>query len=116
MTTVDFDTTGLRRLAADISAADEVNTRRASAALRKTALDIEADAKIFAPVDTGALKNSITSDISEFHAEIGPTVDYAHYVENGTSRMRGQPYMRPAADRRIPPFRRRIAEIGGDIL
>lgn len=116
MATINFDTAGVRRLAADITKADVENAKKASAALRKTALDIEADAKIFVPVDTGFLKNSISSDISEYHAEVGPTADYAHYVENGTSRMNGQPYMRPAADRRLPPFARRIREIGGQIL
>lgn len=113
---VHFETSGVKRLVADISEAGPRNHLRLSRALRKTALDIEADAKIFVPVDTGALKNSISSDIDDFHAEIGPTMDYAHFVEGGTSKMAPQPYMAPAAERRIPGLRRAVIDIGGDIL
>lgn len=113
---IEFKTSGVKRLYADISEAGPRNKARLSRALRKTALDIEGDAKIFVPVDTGALKNSIGSDIDDFHAEIGPTMDYASYVEEGTSRMSPQPYMRPAAERRIPGLRRAVSDIGGDIL
>ena len=115
---IEFDTSGPKRLLADISEAEPRNKARLSRALRKTAHDIEADAKVFAPVDTGALKNSISTDATSdgFHAEVGPTVDYAHYVENGTSKMSPQPYLRPAADRRLPRLRRAVLDIGGDIL
>lgn len=113
---IHFDSSSIKRLRANISEAGPRNRARLSQALSKTAHDIEADAKVFAPVDTGALKNSISSDVAPFHAEIGPTVDYAHFVEEGTSRMAPQPYMRPAAERRIPLLRRAVLDIGGDIL
>lgn len=111
-----FNAAGVKRLAADLTMVGPRNTARASRALRKTAMDIERDAKVLVPVDTGALKNSIGSDIAPFRAVIGPTMDYASYVEQGTSKMAPQPYMRPAAERRFPGFRRAILDIGGDIL
>lgn len=95
---------------------------QASAVLRKTAFDIEADAKHYAPVDTGNLQGSISTTISgdgrmgAMTAEIGPTAEYGPYVEFGTSVMPGQPYMTPAADRRLPPFTEAIAQLGEQLL
>jgi len=60
---------------------------------------VEAYAKIAAPVDTGALRNSIQVDsVTPIEAIIAPHTDYAEFVEFGTSRMAAQPYMRPALD------------------
>ena len=90
---------------------------RGSMALRKTAFDIEADAKILAPVDTGTLMNSISTTIAgdgrhgTMTAEIGPTVDYAIYVHEGTSRMPGRPFLADAFDRRIPGFEAALRQI-----
>lgn len=111
-----FDTSELRRLSADLGKADAKVTELASKAIAKTALDIEADAKALAPVDTGLLKNSISSDIKPLSAEIGPTTHYAGYVEHGTSRMAAQPYMGPAFDRRAPGLEKALGQIGGKIL
>lgn len=76
-----------------------------SAIVRKAAYDIEAHAKSIVPVDTGKLKNSITSEFpSQTKAIIAPHTDYAAYVEFGTRRQRAQPYMRPAAEKVAPAF------------
>jgi HK97 gp10 family phage protein len=50
-------------------------------------------------VDTGRLRNSITHAVDEGDRSvaIGTNVEYAPYVELGTSRMQGWPYLRPAA-------------------
>ena len=57
MGTVWFDgVEDLNRLSVDLTAAAEKIGPRAQVVLRKTALDIEADAKAFAPVDTGNLR------------------------------------------------------------
>lgn len=109
---IDIDTSEVRRLAVDLSKAPARVQRGAGQAIRKTAFDIERDAKILSPVDTGALKNSISTSISAggLSAEIGPTVRYAHFVEEGTSRMSPQPYMRPAADRNTPGLERALGQ------
>lgn len=90
---------------------------RVAAAVRKTAFDIEADAKALAPVDTGNLRGSISTDITgdgrfgTVEAEIGPTAEYGAFVEYGTSRMGPQPYMRPAADRREPSLSAALGQL-----
>lgn len=60
----------------------------------------ETHAKEECPVDTGRLRNSITHDVdmSEQAAYIGSNVEYAAFVELGTSKMAPRPYLRPAAE------------------
>ena len=108
----------LLKLSADLGKASHEVTRKAQLVVTKTAHDIEADAKSFAPVDTGMLRNSISTTIGAggLSAEIGPTVDYAHYLEYGTRRMPPQPYMGPAAERRAEPFVKAIESLGGEFL
>lgn len=68
-------------------------------ALIAIGMTAETHAKEECPVDTGRLRNSITHevDMSDQAAIIGTNVEYAAYVELGTSKMRAQPYLRPAA-------------------
>ena len=57
----------------------------------------EGYAKADCPVDTGRLRNSITHAQEDDTTEIiGTNVEYAPYVEMGTSRSRAQPYLKPA--------------------
>lgn len=77
--------------------------------VRKTAFDVAADAMALAPVDTGALRASIsvsptTVTAAGISAEVGPTVHYGGYVELGTYKMKPQPYLAPAAERRRAAF------------
>jgi hypothetical protein len=68
----------------------------------------------FVPVDTGALRDSIRTDISrdELTAEIGPgdEIDYALAVEYGTSDTPSQPYATPAAESARRRFPRAVKE------
>ena len=75
--------------------------------LARRAIRIEAAAKNFATgrdggphVRTGRLRSSITwalgDDFLGLYADIGTNVEYAGYVELGTSRARPYPYLRPA--------------------
>jgi HK97 gp10 family phage protein len=79
---------------------------KASAVVRKAAFDIEGQAKNRAPVDTGALKNSISTEFEDngLTGIVAPTVEYGIYVEFGTKRMSAQPYMIPAAEAVAPAF------------
>lgn len=69
-------------------------------ALIAIGLTAEKYAKQECPVDTGRLRNSITHevDMSEKAAIIGSNVEYAAYVELGTSQQKAQPYLRPAVE------------------
>jgi HK97 gp10 family phage protein len=111
-----IDIGDLRKLSFDLGNAGLKATDLASKAVRKTALDIEADAKALAPVDTGNLKNSIGSDVQTLAAEIGPTASYAPFLEAGTSRMAAQPFMGPAFDRRSPGLVAAMEQIADQVL
>ena len=108
-----IDMSEVASLAAALGRAGPRARLRGSAALRKVAKDIERDAKILAPVDTGDLENSISTTISDagMTAEIGPTVDYAIYQELGTSTQPPQAFLGPASDRHIPLLEQAIARI-----
>lgn len=115
--TSQFDAVGrdLRRNGVRVGA-------KAALAFRKTIHDIEADAKTLAPVDTGALRNSISSEITgdgrfrEMVGEVGDTVDYGIWQEIGTSTQPGTPHLSPAFDRRVPTFLEAVTQIGAEIL
>lgn len=49
-------------------------------------------------VRTGRLRNSLTNQVNmnDYSVIIGTVVEYAHFVELGTTRMPPRPYLRPA--------------------
>ena len=66
-------------------------------ALQKAGLIVERDAKINCPVDTGRLRSSISSRVVDGNvAEIGSNVNYARYVNYGTTKMSPRPYLSTA--------------------
>lgn len=93
-----------------------------SKALRKTAFDIEADAKTLAPIDTGNLRSSIATQFEGdgrngvMEAVVTANAEYSGYVEFGTSTQSGQPFMVPAFERRLPVFEEALARIGATVL
>ena len=86
--------------------------------VQELGIQIASQAKAIAPVDSNRLRDSITAQwqgggtAADAKAEpgdtigapesgavaIGTNVEYAPYVEYGTSRMMAQPYLRPAID------------------
>jgi HK97 gp10 family phage protein len=70
-----------------------------------------------APVDTGALRSSITVGFTGglmagwMEGVAGPEIRYGHYVEYGTERTRPQPYMAPALDRAAAVFAVAVAAL-----
>lgn len=76
-------------------------------ALIAIGMTAETYAKQECPVDTGRLRNSITHEVemSEQAAYIGSNVEYAAFVECGTSRMAPRPYLRPAAENHSSEYR-----------
>lgn len=67
------------------------------AALEEIGLVAEGYAKATCPVDTGRLRNSVTHLLKGYDCFIGTNVEYAPYVEEGTSRMKGKHFLRKAA-------------------
>lgn len=85
--------------------------RAVSAALEKIGLKAETYAKQNitkqGAVDTGNLRNSITHATTKDAVYIGTNVEYAPYVELGTSRgMKPRPYLKPAAQDHADEYRR----------
>lgn len=74
-------------------------------ALEAIGLVAEGYAKDDCPVDTGRLRNSISHARDDTSAYIGTNVEYAPYVELGTSRMKARPYLRPAAEEHADEYK-----------
>ena len=114
---VSWDASELNSLAADLGKVGASAAHKARQAVAKSAADVQRVSQGLAPVDTGALKNSIGFDLREsgLAAEIGPTVHYGAYVEFGTRRMAPHAYMGPALDIVGPSFAAAMEEIGGGL-
>lgn len=73
-------------------------------------LQAEANAKLYSPVDTGRLRNSISHDTDGKEvAVIGTNVEYAPYQEFGTSKMKaandGRGFLRPSIEDNLSQYR-----------
>ena len=83
-------------------------------ALIRIGLQAETYAKRECPVDTGNLRNSITNAVDDKSAYVGTNVEYAPYVELGTSRAKAQPFIKPAATEHSDVYKRIVQdELGG---
>ena len=109
---MEIEIVGFRELEDKLSRLDEKLKCALEEALEEIAEKIRDDAKSFAPVDTGALRKSIrvekkgelqfsvvAGDGGVINPRTGREVDYAGFVEFGTSRMSPQPYMQPALEK-----------------
>lgn len=84
--------------------------------LEEIGLIAEGYAKDYCPVDTGRLRNSISHavDESDNAVVIGTNVEYAAYVELGTSRMEARPYLEPAFLNHMDEYQQIINDALGD--
>lgn len=88
----------------DTRVLDQITTEmkpKAAKIVNKYGLAILSDAAQLAPVDTGALRNSLTSEsgmTGELTYTIQDGVEYGVYQELGTSRMAAQPFLIPAIE------------------
>lgn len=69
---------------------------RLAEAVRAGAETVRSGAAAVCPVDTGALRDSITVESDGNSAVVSANTDYAAFVEFGTSKMAPQPYLVPA--------------------
>lgn len=86
------------------------------AALEEIGLLAENYAAKKCPVDTGNLRASITHEVdtADNAVYIGTNVEYAPYVELGTSRQKAQPFLRPAASEHGAQYRKVLKKaLGG---
>lgn len=107
-------TTGLDTLILDLTKAAvtaEVRTRKE---MLEEGESLAETMRSYAPVLSGALRDSIEVEVVGSGVEIGPTVDYAHFPEYGTAHMAPEPYAGPSADKHAGPFATRILDAGAD--
>lgn len=74
-------------------------------ALTKIGLVAVGYAKRLCPVDTGRLRNSITFYTEDNAVHIGTNVEYAQFVEEGTSKQKPKPYLKPAVENHLDQYR-----------
>lgn len=60
-------------------------------------------------VDTGRLRNSVTHTVEGKTAYIGTNVEYAPYIEYGTSKMKPRTYLKPSIADHVDQYKDIIA-------
>jgi len=77
-------------------------------------LRVERGAKVYVPVDTGRLMNSINSRLShesgEPYVEVGTNVEYAKVVEWGDSKHSARPYLSKSYNEHKGRIQKDVAE------
>lgn len=117
-----LDTSQWRLVAGQVSAASGRVGAASAADVRAAAAEIEAGASAGAPRLTGALAASYSTEITgsgsyrTMVARIGSDLDYAPFVEEGTSDTSPQPHLGPAFDRVLPSFEAAIGDSGGSVF
>ena len=82
------------------------------AIVQETLFAIETTAKIKVPVDTGALRASIQSEMTgDTEGMVATDIEYSVYQEYGTSKMAATPYMTPAAENERRHWLRKLSEL-----
>lgn len=92
---------------------------RAGIEVRKAALAVEAEAKTLAPVDTGALRNSIQAEkhpSQAFTWQVKVGMEYGAFVEYGTVNAPAQPFLTPAVEHIRPQLKANLAKMMDDPL
>lgn len=112
-----IDATEIRSLERSLKATSREARKETKATVHKAGLEIERGGKQRAPVRTGMLRNSITTEFHDsavsWEAESGPEVSYGKYPELGTEDQAPQPFMGPAFDAVEPSFNEAIDDIAG---
>lgn len=86
---------------------------RAQGILSDSSQDIAEQAQQNAPVDTGALRDSIEAEQSaSLEWLVHDGVDYGIYQELGTSRMQAQPFVVPA----VEGYRTKFSHVWGPLF
>lgn len=103
---------GTQKLMQTLKKIRQEKLQKAKRAMKKATLIVERDAIIFAPRETGHLKNHITSRVKVMDrylvkGTIGTNVEYAPFQEFGThGRMKFTPFLRPAIEKNRETIKR----------
>lgn len=90
----------LKRLTMNPHLVEDVGEQSARPLLGELGEQTKAEAQRLAPVETGALRDSIVTAVeghgTDVAAIVAANIDYAHFVEFGTHRQSPQPFLRRA--------------------
>lgn len=109
----------LRRLAGSIGNAADACAETAVEAIQMKMLygynDVHGNPPHTEIVDTGALFDSITAEVKQssqngFTVNAGAGTDYAKYVHNGTSKLKGRPFITDGLQDAAPQIEQAIAD------
>ena len=93
MANINITIKNMPQIRAAFAKAPKLTVNALNTAIHKSIFTIERDSKLRTPVDTGFLRASHRSLFSNLRGEVGPTAMYAPYVHDGTSRMKGRPFL-----------------------
>jgi hypothetical protein len=143
---IHVDASEVYDLADDIRRHADTTPERAQLVMEKVGYDMEAMAKVLAPVDTGFLEGSISVDFGALSFDLGPTAEYGDVIERGVPHpfvirakpggslhfmidghdvfaksvvhppIAPQPYLSPAFDRGLPQAEQALAELGAQVF
>lgn len=103
---IDVDLSGLSDAIKKIKAYELTKKEGVQRVIAETAVNIQSEAISRTPVETGNLKGEWNMDIRPdgLGAVISNPVEYAPYVEFGTSRAKAQPMLFPAFELNRPKY------------
>lgn len=103
---------GAERLTIAIRGASQKAMEQSSQAIRNNTERLKASAKAKAPVDTGFLKNHITSSYPDsLEGHVKSEAAYSGYQEYGTRFQTGTPHIRPALQEIEPQFKKDMNDV-----
>lgn len=103
---------GAERLTMAIHGASQKAMEQSSQVIRNNTERLKASAKAKAPVDTGFLKNHITSSYPDrLEGHVKSEAAYSGYQEYGTRFQTGKPFMRPALKEVEPQFKKDMTDV-----
>lgn len=94
---VDVDMSEVERLTVDFAQHADLIGKLSSEALSDIAAHLRDDARAAAPVESGALRDSIKLRGGSGYRVVYTALRYARFVEFGTSTMPPRPFLWPAA-------------------
>ena len=103
---------GAERLTMAIRGASKKAMEQSSQVIRNNTERLKASAKAKAPVDTGFLKNHITSSYpNSLEGHVKSEAAYGGYQEYGTRFQTGTPHIRPALQEIEPQFKKDMTDV-----
>lgn len=103
---------GAERLMMAIRGSSKKAMEQSSQVIRNNTERLKASAQSKAPVDTGFLKNHITSSYpNSLEGHVKSEAAYSGYQEYGTRFQTGKPFMRPALREIEPQFKKDMTDV-----